>query len=180
MDTIELNPSIHLTKVMMDWNRINGLNIISALQPIFTSSFPQPRGKRLFNRVFATAIFSWTSWPVFLASSLPCMCTLHTGFHKGIFHTMYLLHSTHTHTEARSPLLPRRDGGLEQTAGFVLETALPRRTLPQREERKSACAYAGYGMLLLCYKPSYDAEGRILCSFDDVLEFGVCLPALQA
>lgn len=55
-DIVELKPSIHLTTLTLDWNRTNGLNIISALQPIFSSSFSQPRCNRLFNRVFQIAV----------------------------------------------------------------------------------------------------------------------------
>lgn len=55
---VELSPSIHLTTPNLQWKRTNSLNVTLALQLIFTSSFPQPRGYRLFNRVFPTTLFS--------------------------------------------------------------------------------------------------------------------------
>lgn len=73
-----------------------------------------------------------------LKSALYVYATQYTDCHEGILHTIHMLHSTYI--QASSSLLSRREGRLEQTAIFVLETAFPRRTLPQREERKPAWA----------------------------------------
>lgn len=105
------------------------------------------------------------------------MCMLHsTWTSMKVFSILCICYIVHTDS---SSLLPRRDGGLEQTARLVLETTFPRCTPPQREERKSACAYAGYAAPML-RAPLWCRREVTVYSFLYVLEFGVCLPALQA
>lgn len=100
------------------------------------------------NRGFPAAIFSWTSWPVLLLSSLPHICMRgSTQTSMKAFSILCMLHSTYI--QASSSLFHSRDGSLEQTARFVLETAFPRCTFPPIKERKSACACAGYAAPML-------------------------------
>lgn len=162
MDTIEFNPLIHLTALMLNRNRTNGLNIISALQPIFTSSFPQPRGNWLLNRVLPTAILSWISWPVFLPWSLPCMCMLHsTRTAMKAFSIPYICYTAHTYRQVPLCSAGEKAGWNKPQYLFLKQPFLDARFLRERRENLPGHRL---GMLLPCFKPSYDAEKRLLCT----------------
>lgn len=85
-----------------------------------------------------------------LPSSLPYMCMIHSTW----ISTLCICCIVHMYRQV--------PGGLEQTARFALETAFPECTLPPRQERRSACVHAEFGLLLPCFKPSCDAEKRLL------------------
>lgn len=162
---------------MLGWNKTNGLNV--APQPIFTSFFLQSRDNRFFRRVILAAIFSSTSCHVVLSSSLSYTRMLYVTRTSMTGFSILRLCYRYTHIQASCSLLLRRDGRPERTAKFVLETAFPRCTFPQRRREKSACAHVGYAAPMLKAQLQGRKEATVY-GFLYVFEFGVCLPALQA
>jgi len=87
------------------------------------------------------------AYPPAFESALYMHATQHTDCNESLFHTIPMLCIMTIHLS--SSLLCRRGGGLEQTARSALGTAIPRRTLTWREERKSAYTFTGYATPIL-------------------------------